>query len=58
MKNGDYIRDRKTGALFHVNAQTETRFNENKRLQTQVESMREEINTLKTLVNQLLAARN
>jgi hypothetical protein len=54
----DYIRDPKTGALFFNNPQKEEEILRNRNLNAEMESMKEEINSLKRLLNELLVKRN
>lgn len=54
----DYIRDPKTGALFFVNDEKELDILEKRSFVQQIDAMRGEINTLKSLIKDLLAERN
>lgn len=54
----DYIRDPKTGALFFNNPEKESHILEKRDVDTKMHLMTEEINNLKRMVSELLAARN
>jgi len=53
----DYIRDPKTGALFFNNPDKEREILQNREMERKIETMTDEINNLKNMLKELLAAR-
>ena len=54
----DYMRDKKTGALILVNQEKASAILKQRSIEDEIKMLKQDINTLRNVVNKLIAERN